>query len=190
MNARPSRACAALSQAKTSATTASATVPSAMPLRLQHAPRQQPTPTSGSRATGEPAATSNLRARSRMSPSVLSAGRRAVHQAEADDGEPAEHRIHVEPGESAADAVAVARSAAVPSLLSASMAPMPKAATNEPRRWPSPRSSARSVCALAAVFECHGAEDQRDQHQHQRDVEGGEQRSVPEGERGEGGARR
>ena len=51
-----------------------------------------------------------------------------------------------------------------------------------------PAASPCVVVDLPAVLQCHPAQDERDQDQQQRQVEAGEQRRVPLGEGGEGGA--
>ena len=106
MKARPSRCLRALSQATTSATTASASGTSAIPLRLSTTTAIDP---AGKRQQGhrQPAAQQLAGADADLAVGLQGQEGQRVDQAEGDHAESAEHGVHVEPGEGAADAVAV-----------------------------------------------------------------------------------
>ena len=101
--------------------------------------------------------------------------RQAVQQREADDGEAAQHGVGAEPRERTAFAVAVG-------VDRQSGGGQPQCGADAEGRHegaegdgPVPAGPPAGVVHLAAVFEGHGAEDEGDEDQQQRQVERGEQ---------------
>jgi len=113
-----------------------------------------------------------------------------VHEAEADHRESTENRVAVEPDERAADTVTVLVDGQAGGRQRECRADSEghHQRADADREVPEPRPALGR--ALAAVLDRHGPEDQAEQHEHERQVQGGEQRGVPEREGGEGcGAR-